>query len=139
MAELNFETGLVTYSINGKCEVSYNPTDSNFVERLYSAFEDLDKKQDGYRAQVEKMADKKEIFAFARERDEEMRGIIDGVFGAPVSNAIFGSMNVYALAEGVPIWCNLMLSIMDTIDTTFSREQKAMNPRIKKYVEKYQK
>ena len=46
MKELNFDSGLVTYSLNGKCEVSFNPTDSNFVERLYSAFEDLDKKQE---------------------------------------------------------------------------------------------
>lgn len=35
MKELNFESGLVTYSLNGKCEVSFNPTDSNFIERLY--------------------------------------------------------------------------------------------------------
>ena len=80
MKELNFDSGLVAYSLNGKFEVSFNPTDSNFVERLYSAFEDLDKKQESYKAQIEKMADKKEIFEFARERDAEMRGIIDGVF-----------------------------------------------------------
>ena len=55
MKELNFDSGLVTYSLNGKCEVSFNPTDSNFVERLYSAFEDLDKKQESYKAQIEKM------------------------------------------------------------------------------------
>ena len=66
---LNFESGLVTYNINGKCQVSFNPTDSNFVERLYLAFEDLDKKQESYKTQVEKLADKREIFDFARERD----------------------------------------------------------------------
>lgn len=139
MKELNFESGLVTYSLNGKCEVSFNPTDSNFVERLYSAFEELDKKQEGYRSQVEKMANKREIFDFARERDAEMRGIIDGVFEAPVSDAVFGGMNVYAVAGGLPVWCNLMLAIMDEIDTTFSREQKATNPRMQKYLAKYQK
>lgn len=139
MAELSFETGKVTYNINGKCEVSFNPTDGAFVERLYSAFEELDKKQDGYRAQVEKMADKREIFKFARERDAEMRAIIDSVLEAPVSDAVFGTMNVYALAEGVPVWCNLMLAIMDEIDTTFAREQKYENPRITKYTAKYQK
>lgn len=68
MRELNFDDGLVTYTVNGKCQVSFNPTDSNFVEKLYLAFEDLDKKQDGYKAQIEKMGDKKQIFAFARER-----------------------------------------------------------------------
>lgn len=139
MKELNFETGLVTYDLNGKCEVSFNPTDSNFVERLYTAFEELDKKQEGYKAQVDKMADKKEIFEFARERDAEMRTIIDGVFDAPVSDALFGGMNVYAVAGGLPVWCNLMLAVMDEIDTTFAREQKATNPRIAKYTAKYKR
>lgn len=139
MKELNFDSGLVTYSLNGKCEVSFNPTDSNFVERLYSAFEELDKKQEGYKAQVEKMANKREIFDFARERDTEMRGIIDGVFEASVSDAVFGGMNVYAVANGLPVWCNLMLAVMDEIDTTFAREQKSTNSRIKKYTDKYQK
>lgn len=139
MKELNFDSGLVTYSLNGKCEVSFNPTDSNFVERLYSAFEELDKKQEGYKAQVEKMANKREIFDFARERDTEMRGIIDGVFEAPVSDAVFCGMNVYAVANGLPVWCNLMLAVMDEIDTTFAREQKATNPRLQKYLAKYQK
>ena len=137
--ELNFGDGLVTYTINGKCDVSFNPTDSNFVERLYLAFEELDKKQEGYKAQIEKMGDKKQIFAFARERDAEMRKIIDSVFDAPVADALFGGMNVYAMAEGVPVWCNLMLAIMDEIDNTFSREQKFTNPRIKKYLDKVQK
>lgn len=139
MKELNFDTGVVTYNINGVCEFSFNPTDSNFVERLYSAFEELDRKQEGYQAQIEKMADKREIFEFARERDAEMRGIIDGVFEVPVSDVIFGGMNVYAVANGLPVWCNLMLAVMDEIDTAFAREQKATNPRIAKYTAKYQK
>lgn len=88
---------------------------------------------------MEKMQDKKEIFDFARERDAEMRGILDTVFGVPVSDALFGDMNVYAIANGLPVWCNLMLAIMDEVDTALAREQKAANPRIAKYTAKYQK
>lgn len=139
MQELKFETGLVTYDLNGKCEVTFNPSDSNFVERLYAAFEDLDRKQEGYRSTIERMADKREIFEFARERDAEMREVIDGLFDVPISEALFGGMNVYAIANGLPVWCNLMLALMDEIDSTFAREQKAINPRIAKYTAKYQK
>ena len=46
-------------------------------------------------------------------------------------------MNVYAMADGLPVWCNLMLAVMDEIDTSFAREQKRMNPRIAKYTAKY--
>ena len=31
MNELRFETGLVSYSINDKAEVSFNPTDMSFI------------------------------------------------------------------------------------------------------------
>lgn len=139
MKELNFETGLVEFSVNGKATVSFNPTDSNFIERLYATFEELDRKQEQYKSDIEKMADKRKIFDYAKERDAEMRGMLDEVFGAPVSDALFGEMNVYALAGGVPVWCNLMLAVMDEIDTTFTREQKATNPRIAKYLSKYQR
>ena len=137
MKELVFDTGLVSFSINGRCEVSFNPTDGVFVKRLFDVFEALDKKQDAYRAEVERTADKKQIFEIARQRDIEMREMIDGLFDAPVCEAVFGSMNVYALAGGLPVWCNLMLAVMDEIDTTFAREQKFTDARIKKYTEKY--
>lgn len=139
MKELNFETGLVEFDLNGKATVSFNPTDSNFIERLYATFEELDRKQEQYKADIEKMADKRKIFDYARERDAEMRGMLDDVFGAPVSDALFGDMNVYAVANGLPVWCNLMLAVMDEVDSTFAREQKAVNPRIAKYTAKYKK
>lgn len=140
MAELlSFDTGLVTYTINGKCEVTFNPTDSAFVMRLYSVFEELDKKQESYKAQVEKTANTKEIFDLVSERNDEMRGLIDSVLGDGVSEQVFGTMNVYAIANGFPVWANLLLAVMDTIDTAFTREQKATNPRIAKYTAKYKK
>lgn len=139
MPELKFETGLVTYKLNDSCEVTFNPTDSAFVERLFNTFDALDKKQEAYKAEIDKIADKKEIFEIARKRDAEMRGMIDEALGAPVCDALFGNMNVYALADGLPVWCNLMLVVMDEIDTSFAREQKRTNPRISKYTAKYHK
>ena len=139
MNTLNFETGVVTYSVNnGTCEISFNPTDSAFVEKLFNAFDALYKKQEAYKAEIERVADKREIFEIARKRDAEMREIIDGIFG-PVSNSLFGDMNVYALAGGLPVWCNFLLAVIDEIDTAFAREQKATNPRIAKYTAKYHK
>lgn len=137
MADIKFATGLETYSLNGKCDVTFNPTDSAFVERLFNTFDALDKKQEAYKAEVERVADKREVFEIVRKRDAEMRGMIDDVLGAPVCDALFGGMNVYALADGLPVWCNLMLAIMDEIDTTFARQQKMTNPRIAKYTAKY--
>lgn len=139
MKDICFDTGVVTYNINGRCELMFNPTDSAFVERLFNAFDTLDKKQESYKAEVEKTANKREIFDTARKMDEEMRDIINEVFSTDVCTAVFGDMNVYALADGLPVWANLMLAIMDEVDTTFAREQKATNPRLAKYTKKYHK
>ena len=139
MKELVFETGLVTYSLNGKCEVSFNPTDSDFVERLFNTFDTLDKRQEKYRDRISKEPDNRKVFEISREMDAEMREIIDGVFGVSICENLFGKMNVYSYADGLPVWANLFLAIMDEIDTTFAREQKATNARIKKYTDKYRK
>lgn len=139
MPELMFATGLVVFSVNGQTEITFNPTDSAFVERLFQAFDTLDKKQEAYKEEISRIGDKREIFEIARRRDAEMRELIDGVFGQPVCEGIFGGMNVYALADGLPVWCNFLLAVMDEIDTTFAKEQKATNPRIAKYTAKYHK
>lgn len=139
MQELNFSTGLVTYALNGASQVSFNPTDTAFVEKLFAAFDTLDKRQEAYKAEVERTADNRAIFDTARRMDGEMREIVNGVFGQDVCTPVFGGMNLYALADGLPVWANLMLAVMDEIDTSFAREQKAMNPRIEKYRRKYHK
>ena len=59
MRELSFDSGLVTYTVNGKCRVSFNPTDSNFAYRLYSAFEELHEKQESYKKRLEEIKDKR--------------------------------------------------------------------------------
>lgn len=139
MAELKFSTGLVTYSLNGVCEVSFNPTDSAFVEKLYGTFNELDKKQEQQKAEVDAAKTNAEIFEIARNRDTEMRGMIDDLFGVPVCDAVFGTMNVYALADGLPVWANLLLAIIDEVDTSFAAEQKKSNPRIDRYLAKYKR
>ena len=137
MNALNFETGVVSFSVNGKAEVSFNPTDSNFVERLFGTFDELDRKQDAYKEEVAKTGDKRAVFEIARRMDGEMREMVDGIFQKPVCEDIFGGMNVYALADGLPVWCNFLLAVMEQVNTTFAREQKATNPRIAKYTAKY--
>lgn len=139
MSTLSFETGLRAYSLNDACEVRFNPTDSSFAQRLFEAFETLEQKQEDHQRQAAALKEPREIFAFARERDQEMRELLDGVLGAPVCAALFGEMSLYAMAGGLPVWCNLLLAIMDEMDTALVQERKASSPRLKKYLDKYQR
>lgn len=135
---LQIDLGIKTYTLNGTVEVAFNPTDAAFVEKLYNTFEELDRKQEEYKAEASK-AEMREVFQIAKKRDAEMRVMIDAVLGEGVSDALFTGTNVYAMSHGLPVWANLLLGIMDEIDEGFDAEQKQMDARIRKYSEKYKK
>lgn len=138
MKELNFDTGLVTYMVNGKVEISFNPADVAFVDRLFKTFDGLAQRQD--HAEIEKQeANGADLFALAEQRDKYMREQIDHIFGEPVSDSIFGNMSVYALAGGLPLWCNFLMAVIDEIDEAIQEEQRAASPRVDKYMAKYAK
>ena len=139
MKELKIATGVETYKLNDSVEVFFNPTDAAFGEKLFNAFDTLDKRQESYKAEVGKAEGKRELFDVVRKLDGEMREIINDVFEFDVCSGLFGELNVYALAEGLPLWANLLFAIMDEMDETVMREKKAMNPRIAKYTKKYHK
>lgn len=139
MKTLQFSTGIATYSVNNVCDISFNPTDSAFIERLYSAFELLEKQQESYKAEIGRLEAPRNILSFAKERDAEMRKIIDSVLGDGISAHLFGEMNVYSLADGLPVWCNFLLAVMDECNAAFEREQNETNPKLAKYLKKYKK
>lgn len=139
MVEIRFETGLVKYNLNDAVEVEFNATDTNFVERLFSTFESLDKQQEEHKKEVSAETDNKKVFELARIRDEEMRKLIDGVFMKEVCAPLFGDMNVYAMADGLPVWCNLMLAILDIVKDKYKDEAKSIDARVEKFVAKYKK
>ena len=136
MKEIKVAAGLETYNINGVCEIAFCPTDPVFAEKVYNVFEQLDQKQEGYAEEI-KRAEKREIFDIARRRDAELRDTINGIFDFDICSAVFGSVSVCALSDGLPLWSNLLLGIMDEIDSGFEREQKRTNPRVEKYAAKY--
>lgn len=139
MKELVFDSGVVSYSLNGKCEVSFNPGDQTFAERFYNALEKMGNMQEGYSKQAEGIDDPQKAFDLAKKRDEEMGAVLDGLFNAPVCETVFGDMSLCAFANGLPVWINLMLSILDEIEENLDKIEKQADPRIEKYKAKYGK
>lgn len=139
MGEIKFATGVKEYRINDAVTVYFNPTDVEFARKIYAAFDELDKQQERYRAEIKRIEGTPKIFEYARERDTDMRRIIDDLFGREVCNELFGGVNVYAMADGLPIWCNLMLAVIDELDAGLNREQRATSARVQKYTSKYHK
>ena len=139
MLNLNIATGLQEYNINGKCTLVFNPTDPRFIQKLFDTFNTLDEKTEAYRQSVKDEKDSAKVFKLAMEMDKEMRELVDGALGCEVCDAVFGNVSVYAIADGLPLWANLLLAIIDEIDDAFAREKKAQNPRIEKYTKKFKK
>ncbi len=142
---LTFDTGIVTYDLNGAATVRFNPTDAAFVERLYKVFADLEAEQVKWQTDVEEINDVEEfgerstkMFDYANQRDTEMRGLIDGLLGEGVSDAVFPDINCYALADGLPVWVNLLFAIAEEVNAAYTAEQKKTDPRVKSYSDKYE-
>ena len=138
MKELNFATGLMTYKVNGECEIRFNPADSAFVGRLFNTFDGLAKRQDQAEVENQEMSGV-ELFAMSEQRDKEMRQAIDDIFGEPVCEKVFGKQDVYALADGLPLWCNFLMAIIDEVDASVTAQQKQSSPRVQHYMAKYAK
>ena len=136
--ELELDDGLLCLSINGKSEIIFNPTDLGFIERLFGVFDALDGRQADMEARI-KNAQPREVFQIAREADAQMRELLDGALGAGTCEAQFREMNVYAHAEGLPVWCNLLFAIMDRCEVEMVAQQKKTRPALEKYTAKYHK
>jgi len=132
--ELNFDTGLVDYTINGCAHVRFNPADISFTERFYDTFMQLDGQQDEFQKRIDEIGDDKaEFFAYARERDYEMRKLIDSLFHDGLSDEIFGEMSTYAVADGMPLWVNFLFALAQEIRDAYDEEKRKQDPRLKKF------
>lgn len=138
MLELNHDTGVQEISLNGKVTVLLNLTDIDFVERVFNAFDDMEKKQEEYQKMLNSN-DTRTLFQTARKMDGDMRETINALFGKDVCTPLYGTMNVYSRADGLPVWCNLMLCLIENMDETITAEKKKTNPKLQKYIAKFNK
>lgn len=140
METLSVDIGVATYNLKsaaGECEIQFNPTDMAFVDQINSAFEELKRRQESINSPDTE--DAAAVFEYARKQDMEMREIIDGLFEKPVCESIYGKMNVWASANGLPVWLNLFTSIFDKIDKASEDESRKYSAQVKKYTDKYRK
>lgn len=138
MKELNFDLGVEEYQI-GDATVKFNPTDVYFVERISNVFERMDGLQVKYKGQLETVKDGTAAFNICRTIDRDMRKIIDDLFGEKeISSKIFGTISLFSIAKnGLPVWANLLLTLMDEVDDAVVTAQAESNPKLEEYLKKY--
>ena len=138
MKQLNFSDGLEEYSLNDRVTVRFNPTDASFLERLAALYEKLDALQEEV-SNLQDTTPEEEVFPLAKSLDTRMRGLLDEFFGVPVCEPLFGAMNLFASAGGLPVWANLLLAVTEEVESAMQGELTAREARIAKYTEKYKK
>ena len=140
MRELNFNTGVESFPVNGVPDVlRFNPTDIELLRKIYVSMKDLEAKQKERNSAQSDSDNIIDTLNKAKQLDIEMRGIIDGVFGDGLCNKIFGDESLYASADGLPVWQNFILAVIDLFDEATKREAALSNEKIQKYVKKYHK
>ena len=103
---------------------------------LFDLFEKLEKQQS------EQPQNPENAFAYAAQRDRELRSQIDALFEEPVCEKIFGRTNVLSPAGGLPVAMNFLLALIDEVDAAAEKETKPsakVDAYIRKYEQKYGK
>lgn len=136
MSNLTFSTGLKEFSLNNAVTVFFNPLDQNFIAEVFEVFESLEEEQEKMQESV-KGSDARTALNAMKEADKNMRERINGLFGQDICTPCFGSMSTYAVADGMPVWANLMLAVMDTMEGNAAEQAKVQKERIRKYTAKY--
>ena len=121
--------------------VRFNPTNMIFIEKVFNTFDEMDEIGEGINAKIREVGDDwKRLFELTREAEQKMRKKLNEAFGKDICTPLFGEYeSVYAAGDGLPIWANILLAIIDEMDSAFVEEKKKQNPRIQKYTEKYSK
>nr|DAG76250.1 MAG TPA: hypothetical protein [Caudoviricetes sp.]DAI22004.1 MAG TPA: hypothetical protein [Caudoviricetes sp.] len=140
MTDMNIVQEEKEFNVNGKAVIRFNPSDSKFATSFISAFESLLNRHEAFCNAAKKNPE--EFFTIAEKADADMREIINGLFGEDICTPIFDKMSMTAISEGLPLWLNFMLAIMDEITAELEEAKKkkmSINPKLKKYLSKFDK
>ena len=100
MNALNFPIGVKTFDVNdGAAQISFNPTDVNFVSALYDLFAECAERYETDKDK--KFENNTAFFEYVRQRDAEVSDDVDRLFGEGAAAAVFQGHSAHAMAEGL--------------------------------------
>lgn len=140
MGKISFETGVREYDLNDTVKVCFNPTDLIFARKVFDTVESLDNLQQQCAdrvATLDSQKDALQIYEISDQLEKDIREQLNNLFELDVCTPLFGSMCVYAVGDGLPVWLNFLFAIIDELQGSFDAEKKKMNQRIQKYTAKY--
>lgn len=139
MKQLNVDMGLRSYNLNDGPEViHFNPTSAEFANKILKTVERCQKISESSR--VSESDDLDTMLAKLEKVSSEIRAAIDDAFDEPVSEKVFGkSGGVLSIADGLPVWMNFLMAVIDEIDANISSGDRKAGERMRYYKDKYEK
>lgn len=136
MGELNFQTSRKTYTVNGGATISFDPTDAKFASAVIAAFRNCS--EISQKATSEDFSDVDKAYAATIKMDADIRKEIDTAFGDAVCDKVFAGSSAIGIADGLPVWTNFLMAVIDEIDSNLPDGQARAKDRVQKYMHKYE-
>lgn len=140
MQNLIIDDGYKEYKINGDENrvIRFNPSDFSIIERINTAYEEINKATD-IDTDIELKPDGKPVSELEKVA-EIVSGInttikkqIDYIFNSPVSDAVFGNQSPLSMVKGMPLYERFLDAVIPVIQQEVKKEQEASQKRIEKY------
>lgn len=138
MKNINTGAKVEEYNIDDKIVLRFNPADATFVKNFNAAFTALAEVQDEF-SKAAKTAEDDAFFGIAAATDAKLRGILNDLFGEDICTPIWGTLGLTAISDGMPLWFNFMMALIDEIDADMKSVKDVRSARLDAYLAKYQK
>lgn len=135
MGDLSYGAGKRAYTLNGGETIHFDPCDSEFANKVVVAIRNCHNIQNNFHK--EPFADLDEQLACIQKMNADIRAEIDKAFGEPVCDkACYGSSPI-AISDGLPVWMNFLMAVIDEVDANMPEGEKRTRVRIQQYMDKY--
>ena len=111
----------MTFNVNGVCEISFDPNDRDFAERVFSTICELDKRHT--RVMVSASAfDAEKNYDLFREESKEIMQRLCNLLGVDIYSLLFPDGNISCstelimMAGGTPVWFNILFGVVEMLD-----------------------
>ena len=144
---INFDEGYKEYEINGDTErvIRVDTADYGLIERFRQADKHINdelnlKKYKDIKVNADGSADTDDETAAQLIADlgEFIKGEINYIFNADVSDAVFGNASPLSTRKGVPLYERFVNAILPVIEADLKAEAKASEKRVSQYTKQAQ-
>lgn len=135
MGSLTYSAGKRAYTLNEGAVIYFDPCDAEFANKVIVAVRNCQDIQSKFPR--EPMQDLDEQLALIQEMNANIRRQIDAAFGEPVCDKAFCGSSPCAIADGLPVWLNFLMAVIDEVDANMPEGEKRARVRVQQYMDKY--